>query len=93
MGCTYGPFICFFTPVLSEVELKLQRIWIHKKMGKSLDNPPPMGVGSHHPQPMKPDVLPPELSKIGQITPGGSFGRLFATVTTILYFFLFCYFG
>jgi hypothetical protein len=29
------------------------------RRGKSLDNPPPMGVGSHHPQPMKPDVLPP----------------------------------
>jgi uncharacterized protein (DUF2062 family) len=34
-------------------------------IGKSLHKPPPpMGVGSHHPQPTKPDVLPPELSKI-----------------------------
>jgi hypothetical protein len=27
-----------------------------------------MGVGTHHPQPMKMDFLPPELSKTGQIT-------------------------
>jgi hypothetical protein len=26
--------------------------------------PQPMGVGTHHPQPMKMDFLPPELSKI-----------------------------
>jgi hypothetical protein len=32
-------------------------------VGKSPDNPPPMGVGSHHPQPMKPDVLPPNYLK------------------------------
>jgi hypothetical protein len=28
-----------------------------------------MRVGTHHPQPMKMDFLPPELSKTGQITP------------------------
>jgi hypothetical protein len=28
-----------------------------------------MRVGTHHPQPMKIDFLPPELSKTGQITP------------------------
>jgi hypothetical protein len=31
--------------------------------------PQPMMVGTHHPQPMKMDVLSPEVSKIGQITP------------------------
>jgi hypothetical protein len=28
-----------------------------------------MMVGTHHPQPMKMDFLPSELSKTGQITP------------------------
>jgi hypothetical protein len=28
-----------------------------------------MGVGTHHPQPVKIDFLPTELSKTGQITP------------------------
>jgi hypothetical protein len=28
-----------------------------------------MRVGTHHPQPMKMDFLPPGLSKTGQITP------------------------
>jgi hypothetical protein len=28
-----------------------------------------MRGGTHHPQPMKMDLLPPELSKTGQITP------------------------
>jgi hypothetical protein len=28
-----------------------------------------MRAGTHHPQPMKMDYLPLELSKIGQITP------------------------
>jgi hypothetical protein len=30
-----------------------------------------MRVGTHHPQPMKIDFLPPQLSKIRQITPVG----------------------
>jgi hypothetical protein len=28
-----------------------------------------MAVGTHHPQPMKMEFLPPKLSKTGQITP------------------------
>jgi hypothetical protein len=32
-----------------------------------------VGVGTHHPQPMKLDFLPPELSKTGQITPEAVF--------------------
>jgi hypothetical protein len=28
-----------------------------------------MRAGTHHPQPMKMELLPPELSKTGQITP------------------------
>jgi hypothetical protein len=35
----------------------------------SLLHPQPMGVGTHHPQPMKMKFLPPELSKTEQITP------------------------
>jgi hypothetical protein len=38
-------------------------------IGKSLLHPHPTRVGTHHPQSMKMDFLPPELSKIGQITP------------------------
>jgi hypothetical protein len=36
--------------------------------GKNLLHPQPIGVGTHHPQPMKMDFLPPELSNTGQIT-------------------------
>jgi hypothetical protein len=37
--------------------------------GKSLLHLQLVMVGTHHPQPMKMDFLPPELSKTGQITP------------------------
>jgi hypothetical protein len=39
-----------------------------KNDGKSLLHHQPMVVGTHHPQPMKMDFLPPKLSKTGQIT-------------------------
>jgi hypothetical protein len=38
------------------------------KTKKSLLHPQHMGVGTHHPQPMKIDFLPLELYKTGQIT-------------------------
>jgi hypothetical protein len=38
-------------------------------MEKVYFTPQSMSVGTHHPQPMKMDFLPPELSKTGQITP------------------------
>jgi hypothetical protein len=34
-----------------------------------------MRAGTHHPQPMKMDFLPPELSKTGQITLCSSFEK------------------
>jgi hypothetical protein len=37
--------------------------------GKVYFTPQPMMVGTHHPQPMKMDFLPSELSKTGQSTP------------------------
>jgi hypothetical protein len=35
--------------------------------GKKSTSPQPMRVGTHHPQPMKMDFIPTELSKTGQI--------------------------
>jgi hypothetical protein len=40
-----------------------------KKGKKSTSPPQPMMVRTHHPQPMKMNFLPPELSKTGPITP------------------------
>jgi hypothetical protein len=43
--------------------------WLPIYQGKSLLHPQSMGVGTHHPQPMKMNFLSLELSKMGQITP------------------------
>jgi hypothetical protein len=48
-----------------------------------------MGVGSHHPQPTKPDVLPPNYPKPDKLPPEAVLDGLFATVTAVLYFFFF----
>jgi hypothetical protein len=56
----------------------------HKFQGKSLLYPPTMGVDYLTPSTIKRSILPPELSKIGQITPQGK---------SDFVFFFFIYFG
>jgi hypothetical protein len=86
------PFSVWFTPDFPRVRAQAQIAWPndfslararqrgwHGGKTKKSTSPPPM----------KPDVLPPELSKTGQITPWGSFGRRFATVKSVLSFFSF----
>jgi hypothetical protein len=53
-------------PHLRFKRIRIQIIRISRHPNPSLLQP--KGVGTHHPQPMKMDFLPSELSKTGQIT-------------------------
>jgi hypothetical protein len=61
------------TPLVSVCLLQVYRALEVLKFSASMEKvyftPQSMSVGTHHPQPMKMDFLPPELSKTGQITP------------------------
>jgi hypothetical protein len=66
--------------VVVPVWAALRIVWDSYKYSLSFEEkfyftPKPMGVGTHHPQPMKMNFLPLELSKTGQITPWNSFEK------------------
>jgi hypothetical protein len=61
-------------------------------LGKSLHNSPTIQGGLLHTQTIKPDFLPLELSKTGQITLQAILDGGFATVMVVLPFFFFIYF-